>query len=454
MSALILRLFLITIVLFFVRIKYGLCLLILLTMLVPTLPNGLHWSYVNISLFIAFLVYAKKKEIPLIDDSFFPFLFFYLALLVIIPFSSGAPMDYQISTWIGNVLRFLILPMVMFQVFSHDNGKFKLILISVYLCIFVATIYAFFLTQMDGINPYLLLLEVENVENGEWDEWASDDTRVFGRIFSVFNHPMTFGCFIVNAFFFCLYKTLSANKMKIVPIIGLLFLSICAVICGVRSVMAGIAAGMIPFMFYNFKRKYFIYGGIFFAVVLVFALQNETLLSYFTSIFSSSDKAELYGSSSYSGRLSQLMGCFNIMMDNPFFGKGFGWTALYNEVFGSHPECRSFESYIFVILCNWGLAGVIFWVLFLIRLFKQHLIAYEVGEDPYRILICLSTAHIAYICITGDYVYTIFWAFFYLLILLDMRITNTSTQADELESENEICSETQDSIEENMDVIK
>ena len=263
---------------------------------------------------------------------------------------------------------------------------------------------------------------------------------------------MTFGCFIVNAFFFCLYKTLSAKKMKIVPIVGLLFLSICAVICGVRSVMAGIAAGMFLFLLFNYKKEYLIYIGIFFAVVLVFALQNETLLSYFTSIFSSSDKAELAGSSSYSGRLAQLMGCFDIMMDNPFFGKGFGWTALYNATFGDHPACRSFESYIFVILCNWGIAGVIFWLLFLIRLFKQHMIAYESGEDPYRILICLSVAHIAYICITGDYVYTIFWAFFYLLILLDMRISNMLTQVDELESETEICSEPQDSIEGIIDV--
>lgn len=40
--------------------------------------------------------------------------------------------------------------------------------------------------------------------------------------------------------------------------------------------------------------------------------------------------------------------------------------------------------------------------------------------DEYYLLLSMSIAYVGYVCITGDYAYTMYWAFFYSLMYLDM----------------------------------
>ena len=40
--------------------------------------------------------------------------------------------------------------------------------------------------------------------------------------------------------------------------------------------------------------------------------------------------------------------------------------------------------------------------------------------DEYYLLLSMSIAYVGYICITGDYAYTMYWSFFYSLMYLDM----------------------------------
>lgn len=308
------------------------------------------------------------------------------------------------------------MPIAMFTVFHDKINKVRWINYSVYLCILIATIYALFLTQTNGINPYLIFFSKERMDDVEQYAAATDE-RLFGRIFSVFMHPMTFGCFLVNSGFFCLYKLLTKSDTKIVfPL--LILIIICAIICGVRSVIGGIILGLIVLLFFNIRKTVMNFA-IPLLIIVFIVSQNETLSNYIGSIFSFSEKKQIQGSS-IEMRLNQLYGCFEIISSNPFFGKGFGWTTYYNMKFGDHPVLLAFESYIFVLICNWGLVGFAAWIAFLLKIYTQLKKLYLQDIDKKHILMVLFAAHYGYICITGDYAYTMFLTFFYALIYLNL----------------------------------
>lgn len=55
-----------------------------------------------------------------------------------------------------------------------------------FVCIAIASIYGLFLTQTEGLNPYIM--ELTDISGGEYNiEYLTRDTgRMFGRITSVF----------------------------------------------------------------------------------------------------------------------------------------------------------------------------------------------------------------------------------------------------------------------------
>lgn len=127
------------------------------------------------------------------------------------------------------------------------------------------------------------------------------------------------------------------------------------------------------FLLFNHKIKYLFYTIVVAGLILLIAFQEDVLYTYIASIFSSSASADVKGSS-VEMRLTQLLGCFDIISSNPLFGNGFGWTAYYNQMNGDHPVVLAFESYIFVTLCNWGLVGFVVWLLFLWKIYRKCII--------------------------------------------------------------------------------
>lgn len=154
------------------------------------------------------MFYAKRYHLNISINECKPFFWYFGVLLLFIPIEYELSYPYQLITWFGNVLRFFVVPLAMFSLFKENNVReVKILNYIVYVCIFVATVYGLFLTQTEGINPYLLLM-ISDADN--LIEYAApSEDRLFGRISSVFSHPMTFGCFLVVAFFFCLYKFMS-----------------------------------------------------------------------------------------------------------------------------------------------------------------------------------------------------------------------------------------------------
>lgn len=403
----------VVLILFVCKIRWGLILYVLMFFLLPSFPFtiggiSLKWNYFNLLLFISLLFYTRCRHLNISINECKPFLWYFAVLFLFIPIEYGLSYSYQLMTWLGSVLRYFTIPLVMFSLFkSNKVREVKILNYIVYICIFVATVYGLFLTQTEGLNPYLLLM-ISDAEDLIGYAAPSED-RLFGRISSVFSHPMTFGCFLVVAFFFCLYKII-LKKDGCIPLVLLILIISCAMICGVRSVLAGIMLGVMAFLLFNHKIKYLFYTIVVAGLILLIAFQEDVLYTYIASIFSSSASADVKGSS-VEMRLTQLLGCFDIISSNPLFGNGFGWTAYYNQMNGDHPVVLAFESYIFVTLCNWGLVGFVVWLLFLWKIYRKCIILAKKKMDEYYLLLSMSIAYVGYICITGDYAYTMYWSF-------------------------------------------
>lgn len=408
----------------FFKIKWGILLYFLMLFFVPslsyiTIPVLQKWVSFNAIIFLALCVYSYKNKEPLYIAPIKPFILLFIFYLVLIPFQKEVPLDYQLSSWVGQSFRALILPLALLTIYK--GGK-PVEHISWILCfvIIAACVYGIFLINLKGFNPYLVAMMPNASDLEEYSMGGSG--RIFGRICSFFPHPMTFGVFLVCSFNYSLFKILnSTSKLNLYFFWGMLVLIVInAISCGVRAVIAGIVVSALSFLLVNKKIKYFIWSIALLSVVYFFISDNEDLQYYITSIFESSKKSRVQGSS-ISMRLEQLQGCFVEIAKTPFVGHGYNWTAFYGTTKGDHPVILAFESLVFVVLCNWGVAGCVAWVLLLKRIWMDLWKRMKCDVDKYGVQLCLMLSYLSYTFITGDYCYIMYWIIFYCIIYLEQN---------------------------------
>lgn len=407
------------ILMFFAKLRTGICLYVAYMILVPymniNIGINLQWNMVNILLLVAFfLAYKKGKNVPITFKPFAPFLFLYVAQLLEMPFQDGVPLDFAFNNFRLNLMTYLILPFVIWNYSAVDLRLSKQLRTTVVISICVAFIYGLFLTTTNGQNPYQMLIMAANGE--EWNAGYAEvgGGRMFGRISSVFGHPMTYGLFLGMALIYI--YTIRSYFNKYVWMV-LLFGIIAAIfLCGIRSPIGAFFATVLVFLLLNHKVKLMLQVGV--AGILIYSVISAVpdLNSYVQSIFSD-DKSEVAGSS-MELRMEQLQGCFHEIRNNPLFGKGYSWTGYYEQNFGDHPVMLAFESLVYVILCNSGFVGVVIWTFFLIKLFRNTV---KITKNKAIVIsaITLTTYYLAYSTITGDYGYMKYLILFYIIILLE-----------------------------------
>lgn len=411
----------------FSKIKWGITLYLLIVLLVPSLsyisiPFLQKWAGFNAVILVALCMHSYLHKVPLYIAPIKHFIFLFLFYLILIPLQKDTPLDYQLNNWLGQSFRALILPLAMLTVYKEEKST-KLISWVLSISIIIACVYGLFLLNLKGFNPYLLALMSNASELEEYSMGGSG--RVFGRIGSVFPHPMTFGVFLICAFNYCLFKILHAKSKKSSYFAWamLILVVINTITCGVRSVIAGIVISALTFLVTNKKFKYFIWSTILLLIAWLFISSNRELEFYITSIFNSSNSAYVQGSSA-TMRLEQLAGCFSEISNTPIIGHGYNWTAYYSITKGDHPIILAFESLVFVILCNWGLSGCFAWLGFLIKFWKKIRADVKNKLDKYSIQLCLTISYLSYTLITGDYCYMMYWVIFYCVIYLEEHSIN------------------------------
>lgn len=361
----------------------------------------------TIALFFLILYLIKYGKILKKQDykPLYPFLFLIFGNFFLL-ITSGI-LETSFNSWLFSFSYYC------FALFLYGNIKtnpkatsFFSIVLFVTFCIITA--YGLFLTTMPGINPYLMFINpVFGMEFNEayaaGNSGLSTNTelvegRLFGRISSVFNHPMTYGLNLGFFFIYCMYFLRNRPKI-LICVLSCIFVAI--LVSGTRTPLGALAVTGLFIMLYMRKLKFFIYGMIAF-IFLIYGTQmiSEEAGEYMASIINSDD-SQTKGSS-ISMRLSQFEGCLEIIKNDFIFGKGYGWSSWYNGTYGTHPKALWFESILFSVLVNTGIMGFILWGIMILRYYKYAVLNIN---DLYTrtIILALMIYYLVYSLITGDF---------------------------------------------------
>lgn len=402
-----------------VRFKVGLGLYLAYFILVPYMNISfggitLQWNFVNlVVLLLSIYEFKYKKRCTNLQyKPLIPFFVFYAVSLVMMLFQHDTPLDTQLNTWRVQAMSYLIFPFALWNEMILDKSSIKLYRNIALVCIVVTSCYGLFLTSMPGLNPYIAL--IANANGAEFNEayaLALGGGRLFGRISSVFTHPMTFGLFLGLSFVYVFFIRKTINKYMFVTLFSIICVDI--FVCGVRSVIGG---GAIAIAAYFLQARNFrmVFASVVVGVIgYIIISSTPDMAAYVGSITDINNKNQAVAGSSMSMRIDQLNGCFKEIENNFFFGKGFGWTSFYKELHGDHPVILSFESLIYNVLCNSGFFGILLWIYMLFKIMQYNA---NFSKEFHALLNAILFFYIAYSCITGEYGYMKFYIIFHVLM--------------------------------------
>lgn len=405
----------------FVKIKYGVALFLVYVILVPAVMISIGdrvWgaNVVNTAFLISFIVYVIRNKRSVEFRPLMPFLIYFGMALLVMPFQTGMPFEAMFDQWRKDFMLYLFLPLVMWNVMKDDPSAVSLFRKSILLGTVVAVAYGLFLTTMPGENPYQMVMLLISGIGGDVDWYsyygAFDSGRLFGRISSVFQHPMQFALFLGLSIIY-IFAVREKMKKRFFSIL-MIALMIMALICGVRSVLGGLVVALAYYFIVGRNAK--VFGAILFlgVVAVVIISQIPELSVYLGSIADVNNTKGAVSGSSVDMRLDQLYGAIEEANRNPIWGLGYSWTTYYQTLFGNHPVCLAFESLIYVIICNFGMSGFFIWgILGLLVIWNNF--RFDLKEKV--VVDALFVFYIAYSSITGEYGYMRLFLIFYILIL-------------------------------------
>ena len=336
-------------------------------------------------------------------------------------------LEYSFERWMFTASFFC------FALFLYGNIKsnplaVKYFSIALFVVFCIITAYGLFLTTMPGINPYLIFVNpVFGLEFNEayaaGNSGLSSNTeliegRLFGRISSVFNHPMTYG---LNLGFFFIYSLYFLRNKPKVMIGTLACIFVAILVSGTRTPIGALGVTGLFIILYLRKFKFFIYGLTAFIVVIYGTQMISTEAGEYMASIISSDDSNTKGSS-ISMRLYQLEGCLDIVKNNILTGKGYGWSNWYNATYGTHSKALWFESILFTVLVNTGLLGMILWG-FVIRGYYKYIVGKIKDIYTRTIFLALFLYYLVYSLITGDFGINYFFIFYIVLLGTSSTVT-------------------------------
>ena len=409
----------IVIILSFIRIKWAIALFLAYIFLVPRINLGIPIlgsgdNFVRLAVLTGFLVNSKQIN-NISYKPFIPFIIYFIVLLLIMPFQQGLPFNKMLGSWFGSFLNVLSLPFIMYNLCATDNTATRLFRKTIIFCVIVSVAYGLFLASLGGgLNPYTMLFLSSADQGMDWAAYyeAAGGGRMFGRISSVFMHPMLFGLFLGLSLVYLFYIKYSISRYLWFVLVGLVI--VMSIICGVRSVLGGIVFATLYYLIMAKNFKFAIYLTIFSVIVYYISISVPELNTYLGSFAEIEATESNVRGSSLGMRLNQLYGALKIASDNPLFGMGYGWTADYITRNGDHPVCLAFESLLFVAICNSGLVGVCLWIFVFIKFTR---INTSMKLREVFVVNSLIVFYLSYSLVTGEFGYMRHFLIFYALML-------------------------------------
>ena len=427
----------------FVKLKVGVSLFLLYMICVPFVminigDKTLGVNVINTTFLVSYLLHVYLKNEKIDWQPFVPFIAYYLLALVVIPLQSGMPLIDMFDQWRKDVMMYTFLPFVMWNVMKNDHSSIKLFKNTILLGIVIAVAYGLFLTTQGGNNPYQMIMLIISGGNGNDVDWAAyysafGSGRIFGRISSIFQHPMQFALFLGFSSIYVFFIRKYFKKPVFVVLVAAI--GFMAVACGVRSVLGGL---VVTTVYYFLKERnlrmaaYIVFFGIFFYLVVSQIPMMSAYLGSVADINNSS--GAISGGSSIGSRIDQFYGAIDEMKNDPYLGLGYGWTDYYQRLYGNHPVCYAFESLLMVIICNYGAYGFVLWGILICGVLQNNT---KMNFKETSLVNALFVFYVSYSCITGDYGYVKFFLIFYVLMLGESLTNDSEDECDDSEGEAE-----------------
>lgn len=432
----------------FVKIKYGVALFLVYMILVPAVMITIGdrmWgaNVVNTAFLLSYVVYFIRNKRSVEWKPFIPFIVYFIMTLIIMPFQTGMPTIEMFDQWRKDVMMYLFLPFVMWNVMKDDPTSVRLFRNSVLFGMVIAVCYGLFLTTMPGQNPYQMVMLLLSGIGGDVDWYsyygAFDSGRLFGRISSVFQHPMQFALFLgLSVIYVFAIRNKISKTFFVIIMFGLVVMSM---ICGVRSVLGGLAVAVAYYLVVGRNAKVFGALLILGSIAIVIISQIPELSVYLGSIADINNKTGAVSGSSVEMRFDQLYGAVEEAEANPIWGLGYSWTTYYQSLYGNHPVCLAFESLLYVIICNFGIAGFVIWGTLALLIIWNNF-KFDLKEKV--VVDALFVFYVAYSAITGEYGYMKLFLIFYVLLLGETFEDNAETEESDNEDEPDCLEQVED----------
>lgn len=379
-------------------------------------------------LFLFFTLLLSKKSITKNKlKPLFPYITFLIWNLFFV--INSEHFEYSFSYWLTNVSALFFI-VFLYANMCNDINAIRLYKWTLFGICCVFTLYGIYLTTMPGLNPYQLL--TAPMFGGEFNEAyaagnsaLSENTnlaegRLYGRISSVFAHPMTYGLNLGFFFIYSIYLLKDNRKFLICVLLVILYAIFTS---GIRTPIAALAVTLLAILLYMRSIKIFIVGLIaFLFIIYMLPIISPDSSEFIMSIINSNESVT--SGSSLEMRLEQLEGGLEIIKDDLLFGKGYEWTHWYNNNIGMHQKCLWFESLIVSILVNTGFMGFILWGWFFIKYYK--VAQTDIKDKQLRMcVLALFFYFFAYCSITGDFQIKNMYVFFIVLIGINKEKFNS-----------------------------
>ncbi|MDR3060370.1 MAG: O-antigen ligase family protein [Prevotella sp.] len=374
-------------------------------------------NLINLVLLCSFLFQFWRKKIKLDFRTSKPFLFLFISLFCISFFADMQSPDIQLNQWRVDIMATCILPFIVWNASINDKRFLTWIVWTLMISVLVSGCYAISIIDLDGLNYYTSY--IVNYFGKEYDfaERFGNSERIRNQ--GTFSHPFSWVFYLslmsilISVFFY----TEKKRNIKVFYLLLLVFIVFNVFIADVRAALASI---IITFQYIyirynklNFKTIFVFI--IFVSLVAFFITLNDDLTERFLSMIDIGGRKTNITGSSFQMRLDQFNGCLKEVAHTPLFGKGYGWTTYYISKNFTHPVILAFESLIFVVICDHGIAGIFIWIIFAFMLF---LIPRNILKTRKKYLVDgLIVFFFAFSLITGLYSYLVNFSLFYVILL-------------------------------------
>lgn len=352
--------------------------------------------------------------------------------LLLVTLFSKMPFFSSLFNYISILVEYLIIFVLVWNVFESED-EIKNVFDGLFISFLVITFYGLF-TKIFQVNPYLNLVNTEGFRD---ISFSYDDIvrgNIFGRIQSVFYHPISYGGFMALLMPFVFWRIFHADydikNILLYLLIILLVLNI--FLTNSRSPIIFVLIALSGFIFTKQIKNIIKYGIPLIGVVFILMILSGSLNDYFTTIkgavFFWDEEIELeIGGSSILSRELALLTALGYFLQHPFTGHGL--TMLREIVkFQTDPFLGNAPSFLFELLVDTGLAGIVgYSVLFSNILLKyKGFLSTNLSEetlDLIKITITTIIGYIVFINITGE---LNTFSFFLILVALTSKYCQLS----------------------------